>query len=157
MLPSAVVLSYLIIKAGEGLLASGTLTLPYAAAVTASGMAALLAILVILLAGKINALETELRETSLSDELTGLHNRRGFYLLGEQALRDARRAGRPVSVLFFDADGLKEVNDTLGHDVGSELLLDIADCCARLPRQRRCGASRWRRVRCHHAPDARLS
>ena len=126
MLPSAVVLSYLIIKAGEGLLASGTLTLPYAAAVTASGMAALLAILVVLLATKVNALETELRETSLSDELTGLHNRRGFYLLGEQALRDARRAGRPVSVLFFDADGLKEVNDKLGHDVGSELLLDIA-------------------------------
>ena len=126
MLPAAVVLSYLIIRVGEGLLASGTLTLPYAAAVTASGMAALLAILVLLLAGKINSLETELRERSLSDELTGLHNRRGFYLLGEQVLRDARRAGRPVSVLFFDADGLKAVNDSLGHDVGSELLTDIA-------------------------------
>jgi diguanylate cyclase (GGDEF)-like protein len=126
MLPASVALSYLIIRAGEGLLTSGTLTLPNAAAVTASGMAALLAILVVLLAGKVNALETELREMSLSDELTGFHNRRGFYLLGEQALRDARRAGRPVSVLFFDADGLKEVNDSLGHDVGSELLLDIA-------------------------------
>jgi diguanylate cyclase (GGDEF)-like protein len=63
---------------------------------------------------------------SLSDELTGLYNRRGFLLLGGQALRDARRAGRPVSVLFFDADGLKKVNDSLGHDVGSKLLLDIA-------------------------------
>ncbi len=126
MLPSSVVLSYLIIRTGEGLLASGTLTLPYAAAVTASGMAALLAFLVVLLAGKVNALEAELRETSLSDELTGLHNRRGFHLLGEQALRDARRARRPVSVLFFDADGLKKVNDSLGHDVGSKLLLDIA-------------------------------
>jgi diguanylate cyclase (GGDEF)-like protein len=126
MLPASVLLSYLIIRAGESLLASGTLTLPYAAAVTASGMAALLAILVVLLAGKVNALETELREMSLSDELTGFHNRRGFYLLGEQALRDARRAGRPVSVLFFDADGLKEVNDSLGHDVGSALLFDIA-------------------------------
>ncbi len=126
MLPAAVVVSYLIIRVGERLFASGTLTLPYAAVATASGMAALLAILIFLLAGKINALETELRGASLSDELTGMHNRRGFYLLGEQALLDARRAGRPVSVLFFDADGLKAVNDSLGHDVGSELLLDIA-------------------------------
>ena len=126
MLPYSLVLTYLIIRAGESLLASGTLTLPYAAAVTASGMAVLLAILVLLLAGKANALETELREMSLSDELTGLYNRRGFLLLGGQALRDARRAGRPVSVLFFDADGLKKVNDSLGHDVGSKLLLDIA-------------------------------
>jgi diguanylate cyclase (GGDEF)-like protein len=126
MLPSSVVLSYLIIGAGKGLLASGTLTLPYAAAVTASGMAVLLLMLVLLLARKINALEAELREMSLSDELTGCHNRRGFYLLGEQALRDARRDARPLTVLFFDVDGLKKVNDTLGHDVGSDLLRDIA-------------------------------
>ena len=131
MLPSAVVLSYLIIRAGERLFASGALTLPYAAAVTASGMAAVFAILVVLLAGKINALETELRETSLSDELTGLHNRRGFYLLGEQALRDARRAGRPVSVLFFDADGLKEVNDSLGTMSGRSSCSISPPCCAR--------------------------
>ncbi len=126
MLPSSVVLSYLIIRAGEGLLTSGLLTLPYAAAVTASGMAVLLALLVLLLAGKINTLETELREMSISDELTGFHNRRGFYLVGEQALRDARRTGKPVSVFFFDADHLKEVNDNFGHDIGSELLVDIA-------------------------------
>ena len=126
MLPSSLALSYLIIGAGKGLLASGILTLPYAAAVTASGMAVLLLMLVVLLARKINALEAELREMSLSDELTGFHNRRGFYLLGEQALRDARRDARPLTVLFFDADGLKEVNDNLGHDVGSELLRDIA-------------------------------
>ena len=39
-------------------------------------------------------------------------------------MRDALE--RPVSVVFFDADGLKKVNDSLGHDVGSKLLLDIA-------------------------------
>ena len=126
MLPSSVILSYLLIRAGEGLLASGLLTLPYAAAVTASGMAVLLALLVLLLADKINTLETELREMSISDELTGFHNRRGFYLVGEQALRDARRAGKPLSVIFFDADHLKQVNDNYGHDIGSELLVDIA-------------------------------
>ncbi len=126
MLPSSVALSYMIIIAGVELLASSALTLPYAAAVTASGLAALMLILVVLLATKINGLETNLRELSLSDELTGFHNRRGFYLLGEQALRDARRTATPVSVLFFDADGLKRVNDMLGHDVGSAFLLDIA-------------------------------
>jgi diguanylate cyclase (GGDEF)-like protein len=126
MLPSSVLLSYLIIRAGERLFASGSLTLPYAAAVTASAMAALLHVLVLLLAGRINGLEAELRGMSLTDHLTGFHNRRGVYLLGEQTLRDARRAGRPLTVLFFDVDGLKKVNDELGHDVGSELLLDIA-------------------------------
>ncbi len=63
---------------------------------------------------------------SLDDELTGLHNRRGFYLLGEQALQNARRSGEALTVFFFDADGLKKINDTLGHDAGSELLRDIA-------------------------------
>ena len=126
MLPSSVLVSYLLVGTGEGLLASGILTLPYAAAVTASGMAALLLILVLLLARKINALEAELREMSLSDELTGFYNRKGLYLLGDQALRDARREARPLTVLFFDVDGLKKVNDNLGHDAGSELLRDIA-------------------------------
>jgi diguanylate cyclase (GGDEF)-like protein len=125
-LPFSVILSYLIIAIGARLLASGTLTLPYASAVTAAGLAAVLIVLVVLLASKINALDARLRDISLSDELTGLHNRRGFYLLGEQALHVSRRAAKPVAVLFVDVDGLKNVNDNLGHNVGSQLLLDIA-------------------------------
>ena len=79
-----------------------------------------------LLAGTINRLENDLRSQSLSDELTGLHNRRGLYLLGEQAMRDARRSAKPVTVLYFDVDALKQVNDALGHDAGSQLLRDVA-------------------------------
>jgi diguanylate cyclase (GGDEF)-like protein len=126
-LPMSLVLVFLLMIAGEAALARGYVTLPYAAALTASSMAAILCFLVVLLSRRINELERALRDMSLTDELTGLHNRRGFYLLGEQALRNSRRDKRPVTVLFVDADGLKKINDTLGHDVGSELLRDIGD------------------------------
>lgn len=59
---------------------------------------------------------------SLSDPLTGLSNRRGFLTLAEQQLRQARRTGRGLTLLFVDVDGLKRVNDTLGHGAGDELL-----------------------------------
>lgn len=125
-LPTSQVLIFLFMGVGERLLTAGYLSLPYSAALTASGMAALLLHMVLVLARKINDLEQALRDMSLADELTGLQNRRGFYMLGEQALRDARRTEEPLTVFYFDADGLKEINDTLGHDVGSELLRDIA-------------------------------
>lgn len=126
-LPITQILVFFFISAGTGSLIAGYLTIPYAAALTASSMAALLFFLVVVMARKLNELERKLRDSSLSDELTGLHNRRGFYMLGEQALRHARRSAEPLTVLFLDADGLKQVNDTLGHDAGSELLRDIAD------------------------------
>ena len=126
VLPYSAVISYLIILGGERLLASGILTLPYAAAVTASSLAALLLVVVILLARKINALEKHLRDMSLTDELTGVLNRRGFYLLGEQLLSDARRSATATTLLFFDIDDLKKINDTQGHDTGSRLIQDIA-------------------------------
>ena len=83
-------------------------------------------LLVLALGGKINALESVIRELSLRDELTKLYNRRGFYVLAEQALRLAQRAGESFFVLFIDVDGLKKTNDELGHEVGSELLCSIA-------------------------------
>lgn len=125
VLPYSILISWLIIFSGERL-AVNTLNLAYAAALTSATLAALLVIPVVLLARMINSLEKQLRDTSLTDELTGIHNRRGFYLLGEQALRDARRSTNPATLLFFDVDNLKEANDTLGHDIGSQLLCDIA-------------------------------
>lgn len=125
-LPMSLVVVFLFVIVGQTALAKGQVTLPYAVALTASSMAAILCLLVVFLSRKINEMERALRDMSLTDELTGLHNRRGFYLLGEQALRNARRDKRPVTVFFVDADGLKTINDTLGHDVGSELLRDIA-------------------------------
>jgi diguanylate cyclase (GGDEF)-like protein len=68
----------------------------------------------------------EIHRLSLSDELTGLNNRRGFYLLAEQALKNARRTDTPAVVLFIDVDGLKRVNDQHGHEMGDALIADMA-------------------------------
>lgn len=126
MLPVSVVLSFALIRLGERLYASGTMSLSYAATLTAAGMAALLVILVVVLAGRINRLEADLRAVALADDLSGFHNRRGFDLVGAQVLREARRAGTPLTVIYVDADDLKRTNDTLGHHAGTALLRDIA-------------------------------
>jgi diguanylate cyclase (GGDEF)-like protein len=67
----------------------------------------------------------EIRQLSLVDELTGLSNRRGFFLLSEQARRAAVRQHLQVFLLFVDADGLKKVNDTLGHEAGDAMLRSL--------------------------------
>ncbi len=126
LLVVALVVSYAVIAVGEGLIVDEALTLPEAAAATSAAMAGTLIIVVILMARRLDGMERQLRATSLVDELTGIYNRRGFFLLGEQATRDARRSGTPAQLLFFDVDGLKRVNDTYGHDVGSQLLRDMA-------------------------------
>jgi diguanylate cyclase (GGDEF)-like protein len=63
-----------------------------------------------------------LKEQSLIDELTGLHNRRGLNTLAVPALRSARREGKHMAVYFIDLDGMKETNDAYGHDAGDDLL-----------------------------------
>ena len=67
-----------------------------------------------------------LRRLALVDELTGVHNRRGFMYLGDQQLAVARRAGMSATVLFVDVDGLKRINDTSGHERGDRALADAA-------------------------------
>jgi diguanylate cyclase (GGDEF)-like protein len=68
----------------------------------------------------------ELRTLSISDELTGLYNRRGFYILAEQQIKIARRAGRGMLLASADLDGLKEINDEFGHHEGDRALVDAA-------------------------------
>lgn len=68
----------------------------------------------------------EIRRLSVTDELTGLNNRRGFYLLAEQELRIAHRHRRDCVLAFLDIDGLKRVNDEQGHDVGDIFITDVA-------------------------------
>jgi diguanylate cyclase (GGDEF)-like protein len=82
--------------------------------------------LILALSRKTDRLENAIRELSLRDDLTKLYNRRGFYLLAEQAMRLTHRAGDPFFVLFIDMDNLKVLNDTHGHDVGSEHLKQLA-------------------------------
>jgi diguanylate cyclase (GGDEF)-like protein/PAS domain S-box-containing protein len=70
--------------------------------------------------------EDELRDLSLTDELTGLHNRRGFFTLADQQLKVANRSKKEMSLLYADLDGLKIINDTFGHDEGDRALVETA-------------------------------
>lgn len=70
--------------------------------------------------------EQIMQATSLLDELTGLYNRRGFLALAEQQMRLARYADRVLILFFIDMDGLKAINDQLGHNEGDIALIDIA-------------------------------
>lgn len=69
----------------------------------------------------------EIHQLSVTDELTRLNNRRGFYLLADPALELARRHGRSCLLAFLDVDGLKRVNDEQGHEMGDQLITDVAD------------------------------
>jgi diguanylate cyclase (GGDEF)-like protein/PAS domain S-box-containing protein len=71
-------------------------------------------------------MEEELRTLSLTDELTGLFNRRGFFTLVEQQLRMASRLRKGIYLLYVDVDDMKEVNDTHGHLAGDQLLMETA-------------------------------
>jgi diguanylate cyclase (GGDEF)-like protein/PAS domain S-box-containing protein len=72
-------------------------------------------------------MEEEIREMSLRDWLTGLYNRRGFVALAEQQLKAAGRAKRQMQFAFADIDGLKWINDNLGHEEGDKVLIETAD------------------------------
>jgi len=67
-----------------------------------------------------------LEEAANVDRLTGLHNVRGFEVLAEMAVAQARRAGLGVGLIFCDLDGLKSINDEFGHAQGDRALQDAA-------------------------------
>lgn len=71
-------------------------------------------------------MEDELRTVSLTDELTGLYNRRGFLVLAEQHLKMANRDKKGIFMLYADLDGLKEINDKFGHREGDMMLSETA-------------------------------
>lgn len=75
----------------------------------------------------IKQLEERLRTLTLTDELTGLYNRRGFLALVEPLLKLAKRQKRTLSMLYADMDRLKEINDTFGHQIGDLAIKDTAN------------------------------
>jgi len=70
--------------------------------------------------------ERDLHALALVDELTGLHNRRGFTLFADQEIARARRTGRLPSLVFADLDDLKGINDVYGHASGDAAIRLVA-------------------------------
>jgi diguanylate cyclase (GGDEF)-like protein/PAS domain S-box-containing protein len=70
--------------------------------------------------------ERDLHALALVDELTGLHNRRGFTLFADQEIARARRSGRMPTLVFADLDDLKGINDAHGHASGDAAIRLVA-------------------------------
>ena len=73
------------------------------------------------------AAEQKLRDISITDELTGVLNRRGFFEMAERQLKVTDRMKGELFLLFADIDDLKVINDTLGHQAGDQLLIDAGN------------------------------
>jgi diguanylate cyclase (GGDEF)-like protein/PAS domain S-box-containing protein len=72
-------------------------------------------------------MEEKLRSLSLTDDLTGIYNRRGFFTLAEQQLKLANREKKKIFVICIDLDYLKIINDELGHQAGDLALVETAN------------------------------
>jgi len=72
-------------------------------------------------------MEEKLREAAVTDALTGLFNRRGFFRLAEQQLNLAERKNRSMMLLYLDMNNMKEINDRCGHKEGDRALIDTAN------------------------------
>ena len=70
--------------------------------------------------------EDALRNLTLTDDLTGLYNHRGFFTLAEHHAKIARRTGKTSLLIYADMDGLKEINDAFGHSEGSLAIAQTA-------------------------------
>jgi diguanylate cyclase (GGDEF)-like protein len=62
--------------------------------------------------------QSELGHLALTDELTGVYNRRGFMAIAERQLKVGQRSGRGMLLFFIDVDALKQINDSFGHCEG---------------------------------------
>jgi diguanylate cyclase (GGDEF)-like protein len=72
-------------------------------------------------------MQEKIREMAITDELTGLYNRRGFFNLVEKLLQLCKRQKKGIFMLYTDLDNLKEINDTFGHKEGDKALTDITN------------------------------
>ena len=83
--------------------------------------------IILWLSNKISHLENNLHKQALTDEMTGLFNQRAFSILGKQSFLESLRNNTQLILLYFDLDGLKRINDTLGHKIGSEMIIEFAN------------------------------
>lgn len=89
---------------------------------------------------KLNVAQTALTLAAETDALTGVANRRYFMSQAERAFVDAQAGGPSFAVVMLDIDHFKAINDTLGHSIGDEVLLDVAQACRQALRTSDCFA-----------------
>jgi diguanylate cyclase (GGDEF)-like protein/PAS domain S-box-containing protein len=73
-----------------------------------------------------NRLYQKIQQLAITDSLTGFYNRRGLEELGKHEIERAIRFDRPLTTLMIDIDHFKRVNDSFGHPVGDEILIQLA-------------------------------
>ena len=71
-------------------------------------------------------MEEKLRESAMTDELTGLLNRRGFMTLADKLIKISARDKTDLLLVYVDFDHMKWINDSLGHTVGDQALVETA-------------------------------
>ena len=71
-------------------------------------------------------MEERLRESAMTDELTGLFNRRGFMTLADKLIKISVRDKNDLLLIYIDFDNMKWINDSLGHTVGDQALVEAA-------------------------------
>jgi diguanylate cyclase (GGDEF)-like protein/PAS domain S-box-containing protein len=72
----------------------------------------------------------KIQQLAITDELTGIYNRRQLLKLGRQEFKRARRYDHPLSIIMFDPDNFKSINDSYGHLTGDQVLIEITRRCA---------------------------
>lgn len=75
----------------------------------------------------VRSLHQQLEYQAVTDPLTGLLNRRGFYQAAESALVRNERSDKSQALLYLDLDGFKRINDSLGHEIGDRVLHWVAE------------------------------
>lgn len=77
--------------------------------------------------GKMQEMIKKLDEMWVFDPMTHIYNRAGFYKFADEVVENARKMHRNLFLLFLDMDGLKKVNDELGHETGDRMICEMAD------------------------------
>ena len=127
VLPIVIVAPFAVFTFVALLYESGTLPANFTRAVTAPVVVLAAMSIVGWMGLHINRLERSLRLQSVTDQMTQIRNRRGYEAVAEYVVSTARRSGSSIVVFFFDLDGLKAINDTLGHRVGNQAIKTFAN------------------------------
>jgi len=70
-----------------------------------------------------------MQQLAITDELTGLYNRRGLLELGKREVQRAHRFNRALTLIWIDVDHFKDINDAFGHEKGDEVLCKVIESC----------------------------